>query len=101
MKRSIDPTLSAMLMEIHSELPVITEDEFKTLIPMIVSPDIETRDLAVNILHQTNYFKIPKLINHLLGLYPNVLLSELDQMCIHMKCKSTQHDTNLLNILNS
>lgn len=78
MKRRIDPELYKQLIKLHSELPTVTCEEMKSLMPMFASSDKEIRELASQTLYTTNFFAIPSTISILLSLYPTPTLSEME-----------------------
>lgn len=76
-QRKIDPVLYKELVNVYSELPTITSEEIKRLMPMFVSPDQEIRELASQVLFTTNFFNIPGTIDFIWQLYPTPTLSEM------------------------
>lgn len=102
MKRKIDPQIIKWLIETLKELPLLTENEALSLVPMFRSTDVEIRDAAAEILYYTNWKDMKNTIEAFKECcwWPDVYrLCEITDCHKYMDCIENDYDNKLAKII--
>ena len=94
---TVDKMLLDMMIQVHSEFPVLDESDLISIIDLLTSDDPEVQVTGITLLDTFNYFKTPNLINTLYQFTKITKeIDELDQFAMMVRMNYAYSKVNEL-----
>lgn len=94
---TIDNSLLDMMIQIHSEFPILNESDTQSIIDLLTSDDPEVQITGITLLDTFNYFKTPEFLKEL---YNHTTITkeidELDQFAMIIRLNYANSKVNKL-----